>query len=137
MPVTSLQCPNCGGELTDECRGTSSLNGVHPDYLCPHCEQVLAWIKPSRPLQRWLLLLSFLWIFSNYALLAWEIWNGATPDVESLIKILVPFFLMALLSFVTRPRGPWSLIVKYDPREKIWEWEAAELKLRSRPGSKW
>ncbi len=141
MPVTSLHCPNCGGELMDENRARFALSGAPPDYLCPHCDKVLCWTTPVRPLQYVLFLLGLAPLLLWQSILLWEIMMDTTPNTNVFIQrtsvMIIATIFVQLLSFVTRRRESKMLVVKHDMWEKIWEWEAAELKLRSKPGSKW
>lgn len=144
MPVTSLQCPNCGGDLPDESRGTFSLYGIHADYLCPHCETVLCWEKPLRMVRQRLILFSllpFTCITVTITIpLIWRLVNGRpsheTPGWLAIAAIVPALLAIGIVRFL-RSREPWILKVKKDPMQEIWALEADELKLRSRPGLRW
>lgn len=138
MPLTTLDCPNCGKALPDECRGSFPLYRAHADYLCPHCDRVLRWIRPPE-LPQWfrgLALLSATLPCISLGIVVRDAWNGISPNDTRIMTVyfsLVPLFLILMLM---RPmRKPWTLVVRQDPF--LWKLEADELKLRSKHGSKW
>lgn len=145
MPLTTLKCPHCGEDLPDHCRGLYPLHGIHADYLCPHCETVLMWQRPLRPLHQWLILISTLPMLIAVAILfpplIWQLVHGLPPVTSVLIWWLpaaqLPLVLTTLTIRALRWREPWVLLVKKDPMQELWDREAAGRKLRSRPGSKW
>lgn len=140
MPTTTLQCPKCNGDVPDTSRGTFTLYGMHANYLCPHCESVLSWERPMRPLYHWLTVTSFIPVVSTESYAFWQYCQGtlpAEPPAWVLPVSCAPICFAYGLISVLRYFDPWILVVKRDPRELFWKWQAEELKIRSRPGSKW
>lgn len=138
MPLTTLTCPNCGGALSDECRGAFPLYHVHADYLCPHCDTVLRWVRP-KGLPQWfrcLVLLSATLPCISLGIVVRDAWNGISPtDTKIMMAYLSQVPLLLILMLMRPMREPWMLMVRKDPF--IWKWQADEQKLRSKHGSYW
>ncbi len=110
MVVSSLQCPNCRGEVPDVCRGDFPLHGIHPDYLCPHCKMVLEWEQQHRSR----------WMFGGFCLVILVVsfcvaeWEGLNQQIR-VLSLFIGNGLVALVTLATFVRSladPWELVRK-------------------------